>query len=325
MTSPAQKGSNSPCRICTNAAGNRLHQLREMMFDSDEAFDYSECSSCGTLQITSVPNALDCYYPKSYAVHHRRSGIRSYLSKRAALYQWKGFGPLGWAYTIFSGRLIAIDAIKVIAARKAQSLLDVGCGSGDLLRLLHYLGFRTLMGTDPFIGEESLQKEPFPIVKGTLKDVSGTFDLVVLNHVFEHMPDPGETMEEIEKHLSPNGTALIFIPVAGCAAWNEYKTNWIQLDAPRHLFLHTPAGIKLLCQKSGLIVENILWNSTEFQFVGSDQCRNGISLISPKSIYAGGIKNRIKLFIARAKLKSRVSELNKCGLGDQACFIIKKR
>jgi len=103
------------------------------------------------------------------------------------------------------------------------------------------------------------------------------------------------------------------------------RTYWIQLDAPRHLFLHTCAGTELLCQKAGLVVEDVLWNSSEFQFIGSDQCRDGIPLVSPKSIYAGGIVNRIKLLIARAWLKSKVSELNKRGLGDQVCFIIRSR
>lgn len=325
MTHAVQNKANLSCRICAKTDGNRFYKVEEIMFGSGETFDYLECASCGTLQIASIPKDLHRYYQKSYAAYSRRLGIRLFLSKRAAVYQWNGFCPIGWGQTILSGRNIAIDAIKYIKARKTQSLLEIGCGSGALLHCLHYLGFRSLMGIDPFIGEDALQNEPFPIWRENFKDVKGIFDLIILNHVFEHISDPIETMQEIKKHLTPCGIGLILIPVSGCVAWKEYKTNWVQLDAPRHLFLHTRAGIELLCQRAGLVVKDVLWNSSEFQFIGSDQCRNGISLVSPKSIYAGGTVNRIKLLVGKARLKSRVSELNKFGLGDQACFIIRKK
>ena len=113
-------------------------------------------------------------------------------------------------------------------------------------------------------------------------------------------------------------------PVIDSWAWENYGVNWVQIDAPRHFFVHSRKSIKLLAEKVGLTVKKIIYDSTELQFWGSEQYKGDIPLevensysINPsKSIFS---KKKIKMFEKKAK------KLNSKGRGDQAIFYLGKR
>ena len=54
------------CRICKNRSKNPIYIAREMMFGFRDEFCYFECSGCGCLQITKIPDNINKYYPKHY-------------------------------------------------------------------------------------------------------------------------------------------------------------------------------------------------------------------------------------------------------------------
>lgn len=116
---------------------------------------------------------------------------------------------------------------------------------------------------------------------------------------------------------------MIRTPLASSYAWEKYKENWVQLDAPRHFFIHTPKSIAILCQKSGLQISDIVYDSHELQFYGSEQYKKGIPLLS-KNLYmlnpeqSTFLPKRIKQFKKKAEI------LNKLGRGDQAAFWVTK-
>ena len=146
----------------------------------------------------------------------------------------------------------------------------------------------------------------------------------MFHHSLEHIANPHEHLLTVCQLLEPNGAVLIRIPIAGTFAWKHYHINWVQLDAPRHLFLPTVRAMHLLAQQCGFEVFKTEFDSTAFQFWGSEQYLRDIPLsdkrsysISPKqSIFSD---SDIQTFEARAKL------LNTKSQGDQACFYLRKR
>jgi hypothetical protein len=58
---------------------------------------------------------------------------------------------------------------------------------------------------------------------------------------------------------------------------------WVQLDAPRHFFLHSANSLGLLAGKVGMAVTETVYDSDELQFVGSEQYLKGIPLRSENS------------------------------------------
>jgi len=145
----------------------------------------------------------------------------------------------------------------------------------------------------------------------------------MFHHSFEHVADPLETLYFVKKLLSPNGTRLIRIPVVDSWAWENYGVNWVQIDAPRHFFLHSQKSMKILAKSAGFKIKEIICDSTEFQFWGSEQYKRDIPLnsensysVNPsKSIFS---KREIRIFKEKAK------KLNSESRGDQVAFYLKK-
>ena len=55
------------------------------------------------------------------------------------------------------------------------------------------------------------------------------------------------------------------------------------ISAPRHFFLHSLDSLKTLVRKEKFYIKDIVFDSDEFQFWGSEQYKNDISLKSENS------------------------------------------
>ncbi|MBU4608074.1 MAG: class I SAM-dependent methyltransferase, partial [Methanobacterium sp.] len=137
----------------------------------------------------------------------------------------------------------------------------------------------------------------------------------------EHLEDPIETLNKVKKILSKNGKCIIRIPVKTEYIWNKYGINWVQIDAPRHFFIYTMEGFKILAKKAGFKIKKTFFDSTEFQFWGSEQYKKDIPLESENS-YAVNPEKSIFTHFDIKKFKLRSQELNNKRLGDQAIFIL---
>jgi predicted SAM-dependent methyltransferase len=137
------------------------------------------------------------------------------------------------------------------------------------------------------------------------------------------MPQPLDVLTKFHKLLKTNRYALVRIPVAASFAWRHYGVNWVALDAPRHLFLHTVESMRLLAKKAGFKLVDVEFDSTEHQFLASELFLRNISL--KDSIYyiedpQGNIFSEAQI----EAFKAKAIELNANGDGDQACFYLQK-
>lgn len=114
-------------------------------------------------------------------------------------------------------------------------------------------GFKILTGIDSFIDKDTSYDNGINIYKKEIYDVDQQFDFVMLHHSLEHMPEPHRVFAQLAKIVSDNGTILIRIPVIDGHAWREYQMNWFQVDAPRHLFIHSVTSINMLAEKHSII------------------------------------------------------------------------
>lgn len=300
------------------------------MFGLRDVFAYVECGQCGCLQIKTIPSNLEKYYPDNYYSLEKRAfnlnPLRVFLKKQIVSYRVNGsVNPLGWLlnkkfktedfYGWFKGLGVAFN----------DPILDVGSGSGELLMRLRKSGFTNVAGTDPFITEDIQYAGGLTIHKKMLSEVTGSYKIIISNHSFEHMPDPEGMIRDISRLLVKGGYALIRIPLTGSYAWKKYGVNWVQLDAPRHLYLHTPKSMQFLCDKVGLSLKNVLYDSYDLQFWGSEQYLKDIPLKSDKS-YSATYDVKKSIFTAEqfASFVTQAAELNATGQGDQATFFIHK-
>jgi len=211
-----------------------------------------------------------------------------------------------------------LSAISRTTVNKHSRILDVGCGSGALLLELRELGFTSLAGVDPFY-PATISYAGIEIRKCRIEDLLGTsWDLIMFHHSFEHVRNPVETLTTVRGLLAKGGECLLRIPVVGWA-WQHYGVNWVQLDAPRHFFLHSEESLTRAANQAGLRVMKIEYDSTEFQFCGSELYVQDISL---RSIGPRGSEETIGRKKAQ-EFRARAEELNRQGRGDQAAFFLR--
>jgi len=299
-----------------------------MMFGNKDEFEYFECGECGCLQINEIPRNLSKFYTDNYFSFKQPASLKDNLIK--AFFKHQRAKSFFYKNNIFRTILLKIyrapdyfEWLKRVKIQFESEILDVGCGSGELLVRMKKDGFLNLAGIDPFIEDNIYYSNGVNILKKDLSEIDQHFDFIMLHHSFEHMPDPLSALKELYRILKTGRYVLIRIPVASSYAWEKYGEDWVQLDVPRHLFLHTVKSMNLLADQAGFELEEILFDSTEFQFWGSEQHCQGIPLRDRRSFAENPInsiftKKQIKGFKAKAK------ELNKKQIGDQACFYLYK-
>lgn len=287
-------------QVCGEVAGQE-HLLREMMFGSREEFPYWECGVCGCLQILEVPSNLADYYPESFysfsltASSSKRWYYRLYFAFPWLMRRLHRCGP-------------DLDSVVCANPRAGARILDVGCGSGKLVEVLRGLGFDAC-GIDPFLKE----KRPHLETK-SIEDVGGGWDLIMFHHVLEHMADNVHVLRCARARLNDSGICLVRLPVANWT-WQHYGRDWVQLDPPRHLVIHTPDSFRRASKEAGFRIARTIYDSTEFQIWGSELYRKDIPLRTPgaREMFS---RNELSQF------RRRAGELNRARKGDQTAYIL---
>ena len=196
-----EQGS-SRCKICGNRAHNTTHIVREMMFKTGEEFAYLLCGECGTLQLQNPPHDMGKYYPPDYYSFGEQrltedNPLKSFLRRRLYAifaYRKERYRKTGRAeirephYFQWLAKLYRRYSIAL-----PSRILDVGCGSGDLLLCMQKDGYSNLVGVDPFTTRE-FRFGSLEILKREVFDVKGIFDCIMMHHALEHVPDPFKTI-----------------------------------------------------------------------------------------------------------------------------------
>lgn len=301
------------CFICKNTDGNRALVAKEMMYGLREEFLYFCCASCGAVQLADTQLDTSRYYPNSY-YSLSPSRLKKYFGGRF-LASWYLRGPRFPGLHViahFKGFTAWVDLFRDL--KKEAAILDIGCGSGTLLRRIQTWGYSNLTGVEPHISNDITYPEGVKIIKTDLLHHTGEYDLIMLHHSFEHMSNPREALQHLSHMLRPGGKILIRIPVADSFAFRKYGVSWYQLDAPRHIFLHTTKSIAMLAKECGLTLQQVTCDSTVDQFLDSEKYQQDIALgenvqVSPRH------KKACKRL---AKLLNRIND------GDQACFVLSR-
>ncbi len=299
-----------------------------MMLGTREGFDYLECVECGSLQIDPLPASLDRFYPPDY--YTRR--LRPERTPPSLLVRWgrslrrrlrRGWSKIrlsseGALVRALSGRRYArFDWFRRTGTGLDDAILDVGCGSGRLLRRLAGDGFTRLVGIDPRWAGKDSDDAGIRFARESPEEHAGQYRLVMAHHSFEHMRDPTAAFAAMARLVERGGHLLLRVPVADGWARRHYGADWVQLDAPRHLHLPTRRGVEILARRSGLHLVQAVDDSGPFQIWGSELYRRDIPLSGPGP---GG--RRALPWSVRLRARRAARRLSRAGLGDQACFYL---
>jgi len=138
--------------------------------------------------------------------------------------------------------------------RPPGTLVDIGCGNGQFLRMAMQLGWQTWgVDIDPK-AVATARKTGAKVIHGGFPDTglpSQHFDLVTLSHVIEHVHDPIAALQEVFRILKPGGQIWISTPNMESGSHARFGPTWLALDSPRHLVIFTRQSLKTALISAG--------------------------------------------------------------------------
>jgi|JI8StandDraft_2_1071088.scaffolds.fasta_scaffold28934_2 SAM-dependent methyltransferase len=141
-------------------------------------------------------------------------------------------------------------------------ILDVGCGSGQLLRLIRAHGRADWKLHANEMHQPSLDRlaeQGFITHAGPIQQVPGDalFDVIVLNQVIEHFADVHGLLAACRRLLRPGGVLLIETPSTSGMDFELFKTrHWGGYHVPRHFYLFNAHSLGQLLAEHGFAVKN---------------------------------------------------------------------
>jgi SAM-dependent methyltransferase len=317
------------CPVCDGERDATHHAAREMMFGLRHRFTYAECGACGCLLLLDPPSDLERYYPADYYSFRSppaEAPVRRWLKRRWTAYLLGRPDPVG-ALLDASRRvrppgIAAVAAAALAGPTPADPLLDVGSGAYGVLHLLHDAGYRDLTGIDPYLERDQDAGPGLRILKATLEEHDGAYNTVIMSHSLEHMSDHVGALRAVHRLLKPGGALVVRTPVAA-RTWREFRGDWVELDAPRHLLVHSGNSLRALAARTGFVVERVVHDATADELWGSVQYREDIALHEPRSwLVDPSASPFTRADIAR--MERRVRRMNQEGVAGRASFLLRR-
>jgi SAM-dependent methyltransferase len=142
---------------------------------------------------------------------------------------------------------------------KPGRILDIGCGMGELLSAVGSHWQKYGLELSAFAAEEARQQEGIvDVFVGQLGETPyppGFFDLVVMHHVVEHLPDPIGTLQQVQTLLGSGGRFIIATPDFDGAMARRYGERYRLLHDPTHISLFSRVSLRALLEDHGFEIE----------------------------------------------------------------------
>lgn len=252
MDSPPAQGivfENWPCPNCGEPSATTVRKgVSDSRHGLVEGIDLVECNRCDLVRTDPRPSSesIPLCYPDDYSSHEEPPPLAAADSLRgrardmvAALRRrrWGGFPP---------------------ADLEPGEALELGAGVGSALITLQELGWSVTM-VEPSRDAAELARRRLGLAAERVHVCSaedaefpdGSFDLVVMMHVIEHLVDPRGVIEACFDWLRPGGTLIVECPNFASLESRIFGRYWLALDVPRHLTHFTGATLRALLEGAG--------------------------------------------------------------------------
>jgi SAM-dependent methyltransferase len=234
------------CPVCEGNAFVPGSEIFDDRYGEPNRYQLARCESCG--HMATAPRLRESDLPALYGTYYpRKSIVAADVSSQAAKVRRPFAGFARW----WNGT----DNQGQYSVRSGEIMLDVGCGSGVSLLEAKALGATTFgIEADPNVKSiasalglivhfGSLLDRPFP---------ERHFDLIIMNQVIEHLPDPDRALQALTERLAPTGRMVLVFPNS-TSLWRRLSGNrWINWHVPYHLHHFERKSFERMVRRCGL-------------------------------------------------------------------------
>ena len=199
-----------------------------------ESYSVCRCVNCGQVYVKGIDlNAIEKKYNEKDYFAERNNYID----------RWEEFS-----------RLFQRIVEKIVIFKPHGRLLDVGCSVGIFLDVARKNGFDVKGVEVSTWASEFARQKGLDVLTGGLSDAAypeKSFDVVVLNHVLEHIPDPVAVLLEARRILRDDGLLVIGVPNFGSYMAAIKKEKWASLTPDQHIWQFTHDSLLRVLMRSG--------------------------------------------------------------------------
>ncbi|MDR4503500.1 MAG: class I SAM-dependent methyltransferase [Candidatus Scalindua sp.] len=206
-----------------------------------DGFNHVKCNSCGLIYVNprleDSQETLDSFYTSGADAD---SFIKDLLKR---------------AYSPKRQKIFSAEIKKMERYRRLNRILDIGCSFGGFLYAARNCGWEIKgIETVQEVGNYGKELYDLDIFLGKLEDSNlppSSFDVIRLNNIIEHIPDPSEFLSRTYLLLRKGGLLTVSTTNFDSFSVSLCGKEWIYFDGQHHIVLFTPATLKRLLEKSG--------------------------------------------------------------------------
>jgi len=203
-----------------------------------------------------------------------------YYQKEKTSYIDNTLKDLDWWNTIYQDKY---ETFEANIAKSHKSILDIGCGSGYFLDFGQRRGW-SCMGIEPSLGAYNHAKRfGYELINSVFsKDLleNKKFDVIHMNQVLEHVPNPELLLLELKNFLNKEGIVCITVPNEFSTLQNllhekeDFPQWW--LSPPHHLNYFSVESLSKVIEKLGLeiILKESSFPLEMFLLMGENYIKN---------------------------------------------------
>ena len=268
------------CKLCGQQGRMLYEGLNDRLFGASGTWTQKICTNndCGLVWLDPMPVEEDL--GKAYSSYFTHQDISRNNSLALRLYQSAKHGYLALKYDYYRDETSWFSRLMGLAfychpglradvdfgtfyldAHNGGRLLEVGCGSGRMLKAMAERGWSAEgVDFDPNAVTNARQKG-LTVHLGSLADQhfpDNTFDAIVMSHVIEHVPDPLVLLLECQRILKSGAILISVTPNTSSFGHQVFRSSWLHLDPPRHLYLLNSRIFLKMAKSAGFTEANVL-------------------------------------------------------------------
>lgn len=238
--------TSTQCKICSGN-NSKVIQPTYVTFNSKK-INFVKCQDCGLIYLHPQLTAeeikqlySDDYFIKWYNSEEKRAFSKNYFNQ--------------------------LLTRKNIQIPKGSQLLDIGCGMGFFLEVAQQRNcIAKGVEISQYASAHCKEKLHFDVHHGTLETAdfdNEIFDTITAFDVLEHLLEPSNLLDRVNKICKKNGTLMVIVPnydsliyqfeIAICKLKKEALPN-----IPEHLTYFTRDTLKKLLEKHGFKIQKLV-------------------------------------------------------------------
>lgn len=237
------------CALC-GSASYRVLEKESQIIRATSPSKVVQCTRCGLMYLNPrpLPEHIKGIYDENY--------YRKYMTKSSMA---------GGNFEVSEAMKLKLAEVERQLSSKG-SLLEIGCATGLFLNYARQKGWRVKgVEISPWASNLARLTYNIEVFTGTIEEArfaDSTFNVVFMNHVLEHLPNPVGTLREVYRILRRKGVLVVEVP-------NEFDTLFEKvrelLGKPRvpyeipspHLYFFTASTLRCILAKSGFTIARL--------------------------------------------------------------------